>query len=64
MTGLLVPPGDTAALAAAIGSLAASPPRRFAMGAEGRARVVKHFSLEAMALQTLALYRECLARQL
>jgi glycosyltransferase involved in cell wall biosynthesis len=64
MTGLLVPPGDTAALAITIGSLAASPPRRFAMGAEGRERVVKHFSLEAMALKTLALYRECLARQL
>ena len=34
------------------------------MGAEGRARVAEHFSLEAMAQRTLALYRECLARKL
>jgi glycosyltransferase involved in cell wall biosynthesis len=38
-TGLLVPPGDPAALAAALERLLADPARARAMGARGRARV-------------------------
>jgi glycosyltransferase involved in cell wall biosynthesis len=47
-TGLLVPPDDPAALAAALAALARDPARRAAMGAAGRARVVERFSLPRM----------------
>jgi len=42
-TGLLVPPGDDAALAEAIGTLLADPARARAMGAAGRRRVEERF---------------------
>lgn len=45
-TGLLVPPADAAALAAAIRELAADAPRRARMGHAGRARALEKFSLE------------------
>jgi glycosyltransferase involved in cell wall biosynthesis len=56
-TGLLVPPGDVAALAAAIRALAADPALRARMGAAGRARVVAEFGETRIAQQTLALLR-------
>jgi glycosyltransferase involved in cell wall biosynthesis len=61
VTGMLVAPGDAAALAAAISRMAAAPALRSSMGAAGRARVAENFALEAMARRTLELYRECLA---
>jgi len=63
-TGLLVPPGDAAALAQAIVELATDRELRTSMGSAGRARVLDGFSMEAMARRTLALYRDCLARTL
>lgn len=57
-TGLLVPPADPAALAAAITRLAADPARARELGAAGRARVQARFSMTAMAEGTLAVYRE------
>jgi alpha-maltose-1-phosphate synthase len=57
-TGLLVPPGDPAALADAIGSLIAEPARARLMGQRGRARVAAEFSWGAIAAQTAALYRD------
>ncbi|MGI4880327.1 MAG: glycosyltransferase family 4 protein [Janthinobacterium lividum] len=42
-TGLLVPPGDPAALAAALAALLAEPARLAAMGAAGRTRVLDRF---------------------
>lgn len=56
-TGLLVPPGDPATLAAAIATLAADPARARALGSAGSARVRMHFSMAAMAEGTLAVYR-------
>ncbi len=47
-TGLVVPPADTAALAAAGKKLCAEPDLRASMGAEGRARAQQEFSLETM----------------
>jgi len=44
-TGLLVPPGDDAALAAAIRDLAARPDEALAMAARGREWVRRHFDL-------------------
>jgi glycosyltransferase involved in cell wall biosynthesis len=46
-TGVLVPPEDPAALAAALQGLIADPARRAALGGAGRARVRAQFTLEA-----------------
>lgn len=56
-TGLLVPPGDPAALAAAIARLAADRPFARALGDAGAARVRARFTMAAMASATLAVYR-------
>jgi glycosyltransferase involved in cell wall biosynthesis len=60
-TGLLVPPDDAPALAAAIGALLADPARRAAMGASGHARVCAQFMPAAMVAATLDIYRTALA---
>ncbi len=61
--GILTPPGDSAALAEAIASLARSPARRAEIGAAGRARVATNFTMAAMAARTVALYREAIRRR-
>ncbi len=45
ITGLLVPPGDVAALAEALAALLADPARAKTMGAAGRQHVESHFTL-------------------
>jgi glycosyltransferase involved in cell wall biosynthesis len=60
-TGLLIPPGDADALAAAIRTLAADATLRRRMGEAGRARIVTEFAEEIVAAQTLSLLREALA---
>ncbi|HEX4209402.1 MAG TPA: glycosyltransferase family 4 protein [Candidatus Binataceae bacterium] len=64
VNGLLVPPGDSPALATAIRELARAPAMREIMGEAGRFHVANDFSIAAMANRTLALYRDCLMRQL
>lgn len=54
--GLLVPPDDPAAMAAAIHEVLADPARRAALAAAGRERVTR-FSLDAVAAGTLGVYR-------
>lgn len=61
VTGVLVPPGDSAALALAIEELVDDAERRAAMGAAGRARVESEFAPERMSSAYLALYEELLA---
>lgn len=56
-TGLVVPPGDAAAMAAAIGELLADPARARQLGAAARARYEADFRAEQMVDATLALYR-------
>jgi len=56
-TGLLVPPEDADALAAAILSLLETPCHAGEMGARARARVLAEFSAARMAEQTLAIYQ-------
>ncbi len=48
VSGILVDPGDRAALAGAIGALAADPDRARALGLAGRERVRSRFSVERM----------------
>jgi glycosyltransferase involved in cell wall biosynthesis len=47
----VVPPGDSAALAGAIGALAGDPSRRAAMGRQGRCYVEKYFDRDTLARQ-------------
>ena len=61
VNGLLVPARDSVALAAAIDSLLRDSSLRAAMGMAGRERVVRAFSVEKVAGQVVALYRELLA---
>ena len=56
-TGYVVPPGNPAALGAAIGSVLADPAAADRMGARGRARVVEHFSWSKVVERCLAAYR-------
>lgn len=61
-TGLVVPPAQPEALAAAMLRLAdLGPSGRAAWGARARARIESDFSLDAVAAQHAALYRELVA---
>src|SRR5262249_38672722 len=57
LNGLLVPPRDHAAMAAAIVRLLTSEALRREMGAEGQTRARTRFSVERMVRDTLAVYR-------
>jgi len=54
----LVPPGDTTALAAALSELAADPAARGRLATAAQAAAAGPYSWDAVATQTLALYRE------
>jgi mannosyltransferase len=56
-TGVLVPPGDADALAAALERLMRDPVAATAMGARARRRVEEKFSLDAEAAAIAAVYR-------
>lgn len=58
VTGLLVPPGDVAALAAALDTVAASPELRRRLGDAGLARAAQQFQPERTAARYVALYSE------
>jgi len=59
-TGLIVPPGDATALAAALRTLLADEVLRARMGAHARGRAVSTFGVSAMVDGTLAVYSEVL----
>jgi glycosyltransferase involved in cell wall biosynthesis len=63
VNGLLVPLRNSATLAAAIDTLLRDSSRAFAMGVAGRETIVRRFSIEQIAGQTVELYRELLAGQ-
>ena len=56
VSGVLVPPRDSAALARAIVSLMNDAPRRHAMGEAGFRRVSERFTVERMVAETAAVY--------
>jgi glycosyltransferase involved in cell wall biosynthesis len=62
VTGLTVPPRDSAALASAAGELLADKDRASAFGAAGQARVAEYFSAARMCDDTLELYSRVVAR--
>jgi glycosyltransferase involved in cell wall biosynthesis len=59
-TGKLVPADDADALAAAILAMQRSPAERIRLGANGRKRVMREFTLERQADGLAAAYREAL----
>jgi glycosyltransferase involved in cell wall biosynthesis len=62
ISGLLVPPGNTRALADAITRMAAMDTgMRERMGTAGRAHIVRNFSRERMCADTIALYRSLIS---
>jgi glycosyltransferase involved in cell wall biosynthesis len=61
VNGLLVPPGDSAALAEAIRKLAENPTEREKMGTAGRAIAVSRFANEKIIDATLKVYAAVLA---
>ena len=60
-TGLLVPPGDDAAMSVAIESLLGDSARRRRMGQAGRERVRKEFTVQSMVEKTAEVYRAAAA---
>ncbi|MGH7498374.1 MAG: glycosyltransferase family 4 protein, partial [Gemmatimonadales bacterium] len=62
VTGLVVPRGEIAALAAAMESLLADPVRRHRMGVAGRARALRLFDWDRTAEQFEEIYRETAMR--
>jgi glycosyltransferase involved in cell wall biosynthesis len=60
-TALLVPPGDSEALAAKIRMALDDPELRAAVGARGRQRVIDNWSWRHTAERTLEQYRALLA---
>jgi glycogen synthase len=59
VTGLLVPPGDSGALAGAILRLMRDPGMRRQMGQAGRERVLARYTPARVARETLGLYARC-----
>ena len=59
-TGLLVPPGDPAALAEGMERLIMEPALRESLQAAGPGMVRERFSLDRMVNETLAIYEELL----
>ena len=61
--GLLVPPADPAAMAAAIARLLKDPGLATQLGRAARQRIVEHFSLDRMVHATETLYLDLLAKK-
>jgi glycosyltransferase involved in cell wall biosynthesis len=61
-SGLLVPPGDPAALADALAAMATDPEMRLRMGDAGRASVGDRYAIPRLVSDVDALYRDLLER--
>jgi glycosyltransferase involved in cell wall biosynthesis len=61
-TGVLVPPGDSMALASAIKEMIVCPARAKSMGCHAQAYVRKHHTIEASVRQHEDLYELCLSQ--
>ena len=63
VTGVHVPPRDSAALAEAIGALLDAPDRRAALSRAGLERVRSRYSWDRVAADTAAVYQRTVRRQ-
>lgn len=63
MTGCVVPPNDSQALAGAVNKLLGDPHRRHAMGQAARQRALDEFGIERMIRDTRAWYAGAIRRQ-
>jgi glycosyltransferase involved in cell wall biosynthesis len=63
VTGLLVPPAQSTAIADAVMHLLMDPPLAQQLGRAGRARIADHFSVRRMVHSTEDLYTELLERK-
>jgi len=59
-TGLIVPPGDVAALRGALSRLLRDAALRRRFGDAGRARIAEHFTWQRFADETLRAYEDAL----
>ena len=64
VNGILVPPSDVESLASAMWRLIDQPDLRHRMGLKGRERVLREFTAQRVAEQTIEVYREMLERVL
>lgn len=62
-TGILVPPGDPAAIAAALLRLSTDPAAAAQMGARGQEAAERRYSMDAVAAEFTALWRTAAARR-
>lgn len=62
-TGVLVPPGDTGALARAVTAVLSDPARRDRLGEAGRQRLLAHFTAESQVPRIEAVFRRVIARR-
>ena len=62
-SGLLIPPANPAAMAAAINRLLTNPSLACELGARARQVIVERFSLDRMVADTAAVYEDLLARK-
>ncbi len=62
-SGLITPPHDPQALADAMGTLAADPPRRFAMANAAHASALSRFSTQRLHLDLLNLYDDLILQR-
>jgi rhamnosyl/mannosyltransferase len=62
VTGLIVPPGEAAALAAALNRLLGDDELRARLGAQAQARALREFTVPRMVAGTLGVYAEAIAR--
>jgi len=63
-TGILVQPGDPAALAAAVVELLSDPARAEEMGERGRQRAAAHFDIAEMLERTKAVYADLVREEI
>jgi glycosyltransferase involved in cell wall biosynthesis len=63
VTGFIVPPGDSAALAERLAYLREHEDQRRAMGAAGRARILRDLSVESMVARMTQVYEEAAERR-
>jgi len=63
VTGLLVPPRNPEALAGKIGALLDEPALRACLGEAARAKIERHYSLDAMGERLLSLYTDLASKK-